>query len=299
MFKRRTLFILGAGSSAEVGLPVGTQLADTIAKKLDVRYDHLRPIGEGDLTLFESVKMPFVRSGPDPSKVQFAGWRIRDGIRLAQSIDDFLDLHRNDKVMTIYGKAAIVKSILEAERNSKLFFNPHVGTAARKAFDPAIITDTWFVKFMRMLGRGIPKESATELFNRVSFINFNYDRCVEHFLSNAVQALYSLEGHQLQPIIAGLRVIHPYGSIGKEVAFGSTRADYLGEAERIKTYTEQIGDDGVIDEVRAEVQSAECIVFLGFAYHSQNLSMLMSPQSMKHKFIYGTRTGCPIQMSMW
>ena len=37
MFKRKTLFVLGAGASAEVGLPVGVTLAKTIADLLDVR----------------------------------------------------------------------------------------------------------------------------------------------------------------------------------------------------------------------------------------------------------------------
>src|SRR5262249_9782512 len=89
----------------------------------------------------------------------------------------------------------------------------------------------------------------------------------------------------------GLEVIHPYGAIGREVQFGSTSADYVAQAERIKTYTEQVAETEVVEQVKAKVEWAECIVFLGFAYHSQNLSMLMSPGSMKHKFIYGTAYG--------
>jgi len=34
MFKRRTLFVVGAGASAEVKLPVGAQLAKNIGHKL-------------------------------------------------------------------------------------------------------------------------------------------------------------------------------------------------------------------------------------------------------------------------
>jgi len=150
MFKRKTLFVLGAGASAEVGLPVGTALAKTIGKKLDIRFEsYTRFIGQGDRDLYESV----TRGRSDRIGLQHAGLRIRDGIELAQSIDDFLDLHRSDKLMTIYGKAAIVRSILDAEGKSDLYYNPF-GDSGRKRFDASIVANTWFVKFMRMLGRG-------------------------------------------------------------------------------------------------------------------------------------------------
>jgi hypothetical protein len=44
-----------------------------------------------------------------------AAQRIREGIVLADSIDDFLDQNSHDRFINLYGKAAIVKSILEAE----------------------------------------------------------------------------------------------------------------------------------------------------------------------------------------
>jgi hypothetical protein len=49
MFYRKTLFILGAGASTEIGLPLGGGLASVIASKMDVRFEmgH-RPIGTGD-----------------------------------------------------------------------------------------------------------------------------------------------------------------------------------------------------------------------------------------------------------
>jgi hypothetical protein len=39
MFKRRTLFVLGAGASAEVDFPLGSQLAKAIGNKLDIRFE--------------------------------------------------------------------------------------------------------------------------------------------------------------------------------------------------------------------------------------------------------------------
>jgi hypothetical protein len=61
MFKRKTLFVLGAGASAEVNLPVGAQLSKIIGRMLDIRYENRIPIGSGDFELYEQFKMAFPR----------------------------------------------------------------------------------------------------------------------------------------------------------------------------------------------------------------------------------------------
>jgi hypothetical protein len=65
------------------------------------------------------------------------------------------------------------------------------------------------------------------------------------------------------------------------VPFGASRADYNTIAQGIKTYTEQIAAADVMEQLANEVSRAACIVFLGFAYHSQNMRLLKPP-------IYGT-----------
>src|SRR5262249_36707437 len=163
------------------GLPPGTKLAKAIGAKMDIRFEQFnKPIGTGDLDLFMHVTS---RIQNNAQEYQEAAWLIRDGIALAQSIDDFIDLHRTTPYLVQYGKAAIVKSILEAEHQSRLYFKTPAGP---EIFSPEGIADTWFVKFMHLLGRGIPKQDAREIFDHVSFIVFNYDRCVEHFLFHAL-----------------------------------------------------------------------------------------------------------------
>ena len=83
-------------------------------------------------------------------------------------------------------------------------------------------------------------------------------------------------------------MIHPYGAIGDDVQFGSTHADYVAEAQHIKIYTEQIEDATIVDQIREEVLRAECIGFLRFAYHSQNMSILKPVSEMNEKHVYGT-----------
>jgi hypothetical protein len=56
MFKRRTLFILGAGASYEACLPTGVSLAKIIREKMDVRFgEGNKRIGGGDYDLFGQI----------------------------------------------------------------------------------------------------------------------------------------------------------------------------------------------------------------------------------------------------
>jgi hypothetical protein len=286
VFKRRTLFILGAGASAEVGLPVGKPLANIIGKKMDILFERLHiPVGEGDMDLFNNITN---QMRGEVQEFQRAGWAIRDGIGFAQSIDDFLDQHRNDPHVNEYGKAAIVRTILEAERRSALYFG---GDSGIETFKAERFADTWLVKFMYMLGRGIPRENVRQIFDNVAFIVFNYDRCIEFFLRNALRQLYSVSDQDAQSIVDDLTIIHPYGTIPAEVPFGHSRTNYIKLARDIKTYTDQLANADLKTQLVEEISRAQCIIFLGFAYHTQNIELLQPPYGMGAKRIYGTAYG--------
>jgi hypothetical protein len=134
MFKRRTLFVVGAGASVEFGLPSGRELAARISKKVDIRYDSFenRHVGVGDVQMFMQLTK---QRRENVQEFQRAGWLVPDGIELARSIDDVLDLHKNKPFAVAYGKATIVNCILEAERASTLYYAPRGERAER--FTPA------------------------------------------------------------------------------------------------------------------------------------------------------------------
>jgi hypothetical protein len=287
MFKRKTLFILGAGSSFEAGFPLGKGMATVIGDKMDIRFGDFgnKPIGSGDFELFSQVMHT---RRPEAETYRQAAILIRDGIGFSQSIDDFLDQHRSNPYVNLYGKAAIVKTILEAERASKLYFNPYEG---KEIFDVSAIANTWFAKFMYMLGRGVPKENVREILDNVAFIVFNYDRCVELFLVHALKNLYQIHEDEAKGIVADLHIMHPYGAVPVDIAFGNTSANYFKIAESIKTYTEQSGAADVITQIATEIQRAQCVVFLGFAYHSQNMSLLRPAEPINTRRVFGTAFG--------
>jgi hypothetical protein len=290
MFSRRTLFVLGAGASAEVKMPVGTALAKTIGRKCDIRFERgFEPVGDGDFVLFQQ----FRHSHPTEIDLyQNAAWLLRDGIQLSSSIDDFLDLHRDNGLVNHLGEAMIVKSILEAEQKSTLYFN--------RANDEQTINfdrneGTWFVKFMRILARGQSLKDVEQIFNNVRFIVFNYDRCLEHFLVHALQKLCGADETVAQEICGQAHIVHPYGSVGplptlgnRGVGFGASSNNCVGLAQRIRTYTEQITDGDELSAIQDEVLWAQCIVFLGFAYHDQNMRLLTPNQVSDVVPVFGT-----------
>ena len=146
---------------------------------------------------------------------------------------------------------------------------------------------------MRMLGPGIPRENVGEIFDRVSFIVFNYDRCVEFFLLHAPQRLYALSERDAGTILDDLDIVHPYGLIDGATPFGDLARYSTNLASGIKTYTEQIGDAEVLKTISDKVRSADHIVFLGFAYHNQNMTILKPAELMKlgKKRVFGTAYG--------
>jgi hypothetical protein len=126
---------------------------------------------------------------------------------------------------------------------------------------------------------------------------------VEFFLLQALQAMYSLPLNDAASIVQELSIIHPYGTVGElphldhgtQVPFGGVENydfDYIKLAQRIKTYTEQIAGSEITNGIRNEIERAEQIVFLGFAYHAQNMLLLRPLEDLgSARPIYGTALG--------
>jgi hypothetical protein len=227
-----------------------------------------------------------------------AAWLIRDGVLLSSSIDDFLDIHHQNERVVHIGKAAIVKSILEAERASKLYYDR---SNIYNKMNLSMAEGTWLIKFVRMLGRGIPVDTVETLFDNVAFIVFNYDRCIEHFLFIALKQLFNLDDRRASNIMTRLTIVHPYGMVAPAeyldydgIPFGGPlhgEPQYVNLGQRIKTYTEQREGGEEMEAIRNEVQRADKIVFLGFAFHDQNIQLLKPNEGIGHKEIIGSAFG--------
>jgi hypothetical protein len=127
---------------------------------------------------------------------------------------------------------------------------------------------------------------------------FNYDRCIEHFLHHALQLHFGIGVSDATAVMETLRIFHPYGTVAElpwqnnqeGVPFGHTanRATMKLMGSRIRTYTEQIEDDGVLKTIREEVMLADTLVFLGFSYHPENMKLLNPGKECATTQIFGT-----------
>jgi hypothetical protein len=291
-----TLFVIGAGASKEAGMPTGKELIDIIAGKLNYRLESgvLRS-GEGDADILDVLQQQ-TETREGIMALLEAAWRIRDGIIYSKSIDSFMDVHRHDERIQLCGKLAIVKSILEAERKSMLFVDSDTG----KFQNTNDLKNTWLFDFAKNLNDGVPKSEISRIFEKVTFVVFNYDRCFEHFMFHALQELYGIDEPAASEVMQGLNVIHPYGTIGElpwqsaeGIPFGfvANRANMEHMARRIKTYTEQIEKSEALGSLKTAVFKADTLVFLGFSYHPENMKLLTIDARGDTERVFGTAKG--------
>lgn len=296
MLKNRTLFVVGAGASNEFGLPLGTKLAEQIAAKLHFKFDFGNLI-EGEHKFFSALRQNFKDTQILNNHLNACA-RIKSGIRLARSIDNYIDTHKEDAEVALLGKLAIIDCIAKAEKSSSLYFEPH---NTNITFDTNRLAKTWIDELVGLMFNGISKSSIASVFDNLSIISFNYDRCIQQAFVLAIHTLYHIDIITCHELVNKLKIIYPYGSLGnlsltqsaKAIPFGvEIYQPYLFElSKNIRTYSEQIADKELLDEISSEITKAKNIVFLGCAYHSQNIGILKSQNAEFDKHVFGTAIG--------
>jgi hypothetical protein len=143
----------------------------------------------------------------------------------------------------------------------------------------------------------VQRANLDRLFDNVTVICFNYDRCIEHYLVHALSTHYRMSAEDAKRLVLRLRMLRPYGSLGGylegEVKFGNLHLP-VGDAilTSLRTYTEKIEDKKGLRAIRVAIAAAEVIVFMGNAYHPNNMRLLGSGANPpKVGRIYGTRAG--------
>lgn len=282
----KTVFIIGAGASKEANLPIGSELKKSIAKALDIRFKDGLQMTSGDDYIVRALHVAVEASIPptrDITPFLSACRRIRDAMPQAMSIDNFIDVHSEDKRIELCGKLAIVRTILEAEAKSSLFIDPSKGDRQLKYEK---LEETWLNSFLQLLTENCKPSDLENRLKSVALIVFNYDRCIEHFLYHALQNYYSLSIQDVVQLIKHLEIYHPYGTAGtlpwldqnNAIHYGGTPhpQQLLTLADQIKTFTEGTDESSSdVNAIRSNVQMSHRIVFLGFAFHRLNLEFLL------------------------
>jgi hypothetical protein len=297
MFDRPTVLIIGAGAGFDIEMPLGDRLAERIAASVDF-YLEDGDYKKGDRRIAEELQ----RLG-DWGSFLSAGRMIAGGIRYSRSIDNYVHTHSDKAAVKTVAKIAIVQTILDAEKNCHIAIAPELHPP--RFSDEVKAQKSWLSDFFTVLQDGVVEaKNIDDIFNNLTIINFNYDRCIEHFLFHAMQRLYPSkgEGYVTELMNAKLKVIHPYGVVGNlpwqsrtnAVHFGGGRFNDLALlSEQIRTYNEEIEDRTKIGEAHRAIGEAARLVFLGFHFHKQNVELLAAgmdvPKYSGKVLIYGTQ----------
>jgi len=299
MFRPPTLFIVGAGASCELKLPAGDALKTIIATKLNFEFEDFRGVTRGDRELWPALLLAAGAQKVKPEVSHRAARRIVESMPMAISIDTFLDHHRHDAAIVAAGKIAIVKSIADAEAVSAL--RPDNDRKPTPDFGP--LEQTWYGRLFKLLTDGANSPELLDvIFDRVAFITFNYDRCIEHYLFQALRTYFDMVEDDAARLMGKLKIIHVYGSIAPLPWQGGSQTHRFGAnlagpqlfeaSSRIRIFTEQLKDEALLKKIRREVSRAHRVIFLGCSYYQQNLQLLEADSSNSEvREIFGTTYG--------
>ncbi|RJP39842.1 MAG: hypothetical protein C4547_03205 [Phycisphaerales bacterium] len=187
------------------------------------------------------------------------------------------------------GKILLATALAQAEIHDRLY---------------ATIEEHW----LRYLWSSWIKARPDQLANHnLAFIIFNYDRCLEHYFTQAVSRSYNIHENNAWAAVLQLSIVHPHGSLGVYDPAGRAATkqsrpfappanffDVSMAAESIKLFWEQEEDHArsVSFSLARAFAGAECVVFLGFGYLKSNMEIIAhfikEEQARRDLAIYGT-----------
>ncbi|BCJ90820.1 hypothetical protein IZ6_15550 [Terrihabitans soli] len=291
MFNRPTVIVVGAGASAEYGMPTGDGLKKRIREEVRFGFDNGRTVSGCDV-LFHSLWMKFSNV---IQKYVIGGNDLSKAIDSFVSIDEALHFFASRSEIVTIGKMAIAKSVLAAERQSSLY-DPSDWIIEGSFRD---FRSGWLTQLLAVALSGARQDAIEDIFSNVTIINFNYDRVIEQYIYQALQHHVGITEDRAIETLRRLRVLRPYGSIGylnwqspEGIPFGHEPIPCpVLMSKNIQTYTEQKRDDGLSSAISEAIIKAELTVVLGFGFHPQNMQILVPTARSSRNALFATVYG--------
>ena len=274
MLQTKTCVVLGAGASQAYGFPSGGQLAEELAN-ITAPGDSTRQTTFRQ-RLVELMNRRKLTSASEAKVYEFSHLLRRSNLG---SIDLFLNFHQKDQASLVIGKAGIGYLLGEHEDPDS------TRTHCKVARD----TDHWLGFLWGALTTGAADPSDV-LKNPLSFVTFNYDRSLEFLLTDFAKASFGWDEAQCEALLDAWPIAHVYGDLGafprhgkggSYVAYTGGAAFHHMEAavDRIRTIHEVTkgasGEDADRSAAaRSHIANAERVIFLGCAYHEENMKLL-------------------------
>lgn len=271
------VFVLGAGASCPYGFPSGRELRKQICSSY---------VSDCKLYL-RAKKVPEPLISQELNKAK----RFVDKFRKSSTSSIDLFIARNPE-FSMEGKRAIIFRILIAEEASH--FREETPNRNQDWY-------TWL--FEQMTDKLVQKEDYSRFNeNDVTFITFNYDRSLEHFLYDSlVNSFSGIPDEKIIEQLNQIKICHVFGQMGplgwqgqySQIEYRVNRKDinidYL--CENIKIVYEE-GESPKLEEAKELISKAHRVVFLGFGYAKENLDALRIPNVLADvRQVFGTALG--------
>jgi hypothetical protein len=316
MFKKPTVFILGAGASWHYSFPTGESLVQEVAAKasnLEGYFESaaLEPIGL--MPKYVASKLPHIDipGGNEKSKWEIA-WRLaaadcqvlRRKIKAVDPLVIDYFLGQNPEIQSL-GKMLIAWVIRERETN---FYDNGININHRRnptqPIPQPMPPDNWvrFLIHRLIVGCSSDNELAA---NQVSFVTFNYDLSLEDNITKGLRnnSVFTFSG--IDRFLADDRFLHVYGKVRDKnnpehvplhplqnppySVNPQYRCSFVDDLLRISEGIRTIDplekhDDEVLSKIRTLVRSAQCIYILGFGFDRNNCARIgLEPGNFQHK----------------
>ena len=288
MLTNRTCFVLGAGSSCELGLPSGHRLKSLVAAQI-------KPNWRSSLYFTDNIARAISQhielngksaTSQKLSEFAYLAEEIRAAMPLAPSIDNYLEAHQAEGDLVALGKLAIAETILSGERESHLYSINDSRLYELPADEN--LQSSWYYQLLALMIGGRTIDDLSESLKNFSFIIFNYDRCLEHFLNLAFQNYYRINADEAAQFVQSIDIVHPYGTVGPlpwmdpagGVPYGSQGNRRLYEiSQGLMTFSESASED-VVKAARKLLAQADTVVMMGFGFLQQNVRLLRCGDSL-------------------
>jgi len=259
LITKHTTFVVGAGASKPYEYPVGTELITEICN-LCVNI-HNAP-GRGLIELLPNLHY-------NSTDVREFGECLARSATL--SIDRFLE---SQPKWIELGKILIASVLIPCDVERNLL--PPAGP---------ILDDDW----LRFIFDKMHAEKGEFGKNCVSFVTFNYDRCIEHFFHTALVNRYDLRKEQAATQLKQIPIVHVHGILnnlpwqepyGPEYGASLSEKSLIRSMNAFKLVCEMSEHEDVLSYAERELAKAERIFCLGFGYESYRLSINIAYQKV-------------------
>jgi hypothetical protein len=267
MITTPTVFVLGAGASVDFNFPVGKDLLQEVV-------EHLRSTTQ--------IRDNVLASGFSAKEVD----EFSDALRFSAewSIDAFLE--KRQAFMNI-GKAAMAAELILREQTERIF-----------SMRGGVLN---WMQYLVGRMQGPSFEAFAE--NKVTFVTFNYDRVLEHYLCTALENAWGKTQDEVGTLLRKMSIIHLHGQLGF-LPWQSDRVDQIRafettlDPERIRIAADgiKVVHEGIedrreqFDAAKAAILAAQRTYLLGVGTGNVNLERL-GQKDFPNAKVFATEVG--------